>query len=75
MIRLQGKDFHNIKQGLRFVSYEESKNGHIRVNLKHKEDRKPKYYHWLNPEGEIKFKVSTFYNNDEYKDTDKWIRR
>ncbi len=69
MIRLQGAEFHNIKQNLRFVSYEESSNGHIRANLKHKLDRRPKYYHWLNPEEEVRFKASTFYNNEKYKDT------
>ncbi len=67
MVRLQRAEFHSIKQDLRFVGYSESTNGHIRAELRHKLDKKPKYYHWLNPEEEAKFKASSYYNNELYK--------
>lgn len=72
MVRLQGAEFHSIKQNLVFVGYSESINGHIRVELRHKLDKKPKYYHWLNPEEEIRFKASSFYNNAQY--ITQWIK-
>jgi hypothetical protein len=68
MIRLQGEKFQMMRPLLKFVSYSESKNGHIRANMRLKTDPSNKviYYHWLNEEEEKKFKSGPFYS-PEYK--------
>lgn len=55
--RLQGKKFKEKRPLLKMVSWEESLNGHIRVNLVNKFSGK-KYHHWLNSEEQEKFEIS-----------------
>lgn len=53
IIRLQGIDYHYDKHQLQILSWSESKNGRIRIELRgHKGTR---YCHWLNPEEQAAF--------------------
>lgn len=67
MIRLQGYEMTKMRHKVKFISYSESKNGNIRVNLALKKGERPIYYHWLNEIEKEKFKKSEYYNNKDYK--------
>lgn len=61
MIRLQGKEFAQMRPNLRFVKYIVSRNGNIRVHLRHKDDTVVRYYHWLNPAEKERFMKSKYW--------------
>lgn len=66
MIRLQGYEMTRMRKKVKFISYSESNNGNIRVNLASKKYDKAIYYHWLNEVEKEKFKKSKYYNNKDY---------
>lgn len=65
MIRLQDKDFAKMRSKLNFVSYTETLQGNIRVNLVLKgkgKGSKVLFYHWLSDLEKEAFKKSTYYD-------------
>ncbi len=66
MIRLQGKEFAEMKGCLKLIGYQVSLNGNIRAILKYKTGcSKKKFVHWLNNEEAERFKKSDFYQNNQ----------
>ena len=66
MIRPQGKQMADMRPKVKFVSYSLSNNGHIRVELAFKQEANPRFYHWLNPAEEMRFKASEYWGKEEY---------
>ena len=58
VIRLQGTHYHNIKHTLRIVSWSESDNGRIRIELRGQKGSR--YCHWLNPDEQQDFDKSKY---------------
>lgn len=58
VIRLQGTDYHNVKHQLQILSWSESKNGRIRIELRGQKGKR--YCHWLNPEEQEAFDKSKY---------------
>ena len=63
MIRLQGKEFANMKSKLEMIGYTKSSNGNYCAIMKLKDsaDYNTKYTHWLNPEEIKRFESSYFF--------------
>lgn len=63
MIRLQGREFHKVKEEFKTVSWNISSNGRIRINLtpKNSKSNKATHYHWLNNEEIVEFLRSDYY--------------
>lgn len=64
MIRLQGKEFAEMKPKLKMVGYQVSTNGNIRAIMKYKVgSSKKRFTHWLNELEKEKFLQSDYYKN------------
>lgn len=69
MIRLQGKEFLEMKPYLRMYCYQVSSNGNIKAIMKYKKglgkSSKIKFYHWLSDEEAKRFTQSKYYMTNE----------
>jgi hypothetical protein len=73
MKRLQGSDWHNVKEDIVIESYTLSTNGNIAVFGSNKFTG-DKYYHWLNPEEEEAFDTTKYEEKiweDQFKKEEK----
>ena len=62
MIRLQGQEWHSIKNNMTVIGYQKSGSNNIRIITKKNGDITTiRYFHWLNPEEKKKFEDSEFY--------------
>lgn len=69
-VRLQGKEFSEMRPYLKMVSWSQSDNNNIRANLKDTRSGK-RYHHWLNSFEQEKFELLK--NNYKYSDYNKII--